>query len=71
LVATLAVIQKIRAVRFGSAAQILEFCHLPKDALTIAERQRGSSGSSPPQSSSAEQQPDRTAVVDLARLPIL
>jgi len=67
-VATLAVIQKNRAVRFGSAAQILEFFHLPKDGPHYRRMVEGLQRVfAATVFFGTEQQADRTAVVDLAR----
>jgi hypothetical protein len=67
-VATLAVLQKSRLVHFESAAQILEFFHLPKDGphyrRMVEAFQRVFAATI---FFGTDQQPDRAAVVDLAR----
>jgi hypothetical protein len=66
-VATLAVLQKTRVVRFGSAAQILDFFHLPKDGphyrRMIEGFQRVFAATI---FFGTEDQPERTAIIDLA-----
>ncbi len=68
-VATLAVLQRNRNVHFASAAQLLEFFRLPKDGphyrRMIDGFQRVFAATI---FFGTEQQPNRTAVVDLARL---
>lgn len=67
-VATLAVLQKSRKIRFGSAAQILEFFRLPKDGphyrRMVGGFQRLFAATI---FFGTEQQPDRATIIDLAR----
>ena len=67
-VATLAVLQKSRTIRFGSAAQILEFFRLPKDGphyrRMVDGFQRVFAATI---FFGTENRPDRTAVIELAR----
>ena len=67
-VATLTVLQKNRAVRFGSAAQILEFFRLPKDGPHYRRMVEGFQRVfAATVFFGTEQQPDRTPVINLAR----
>jgi hypothetical protein len=67
-VATLAVIQRNRTVRFGSAAQILEFFRLPKDGPHYRRMVEGFQRVfAATVFFGTEQQPDRATVIDLAR----